>query len=38
MFNNGCNDEFHIFQAKKELNLLTEEEKGRYKFWIQDFE
>ncbi len=34
MFNhNGWNDEFLIFQAKKDLNLLTEEEKEQFKFF-----
>lgn len=34
----GWNDEFLIFQAKRELNLLTEEEKEKYKHLLMDFE
>ena len=34
----GWNDETLIFQAKKELNLLTEEEKERYNIWLDDYE
>ena len=33
----GWNDEFLIFQAKRDLNLLTEEEKDIYKIWLKDF-
>lgn len=37
MFNyNGSNDEFLIFLAKRDLNLLTEEEKEKYKQLFED--
>lgn len=34
----GWNDETLIFRAKRDLNLLTEEEKECYKIWLDDFE
>lgn len=34
----GWNDETLIFRAKRDLNLLTEEEKERYKIWLDDYE
>lgn len=37
MFNyNGWDDELLIIQAKSELNMLTEEEKEMYHFWLTD--
>jgi len=35
MFNyNGWDNEFFIFQAKKELNLLEEKDKEKYAIWL----
>jgi hypothetical protein len=34
----GVNDEFLIFQAKKELNLLNEEEKVNYQLWLKEWD
>jgi hypothetical protein len=34
-YNDGWNDEFLIFQAKKELNLLSEEDKVNYQLWLK---
>ncbi|MBM7653499.1 hypothetical protein [Neobacillus cucumis] len=39
MFNlNGWDDNFLIFQAKKELNLLEEKDKEKYAIWLNDFD
>jgi hypothetical protein len=32
----GRNDELLIIEAKKELNLLNDEEKERYAFWLKE--
>lgn len=34
----GWNDEFLIFQAKKELDLLNDEDKEKYQLWLQEWE
>jgi hypothetical protein len=38
MFNyNGWYDDFLLFQAKKDLNLLTEDEKEKYHEWLMSW-
>lgn len=37
-FSYGPNDEFLIFQAKKEMDLLNEEDKVNYQFWLKEWD
>lgn len=37
-FNFDDNVDFILFQAKRELNLLNEEDKEKNKFWLEDFD
>ena len=33
----GWDDEVLIFRAKRDLNLLTDEDKEQYKIWLDDY-
>jgi len=33
----GWDDETLIFRAKRDLNLLTDEDKEQYKIWLDDY-